>query len=347
MSFEYKPCHENDLVIPNIEKFKTFIRHCIESKNYNVGIFGAESSCKTTLCNYFINRFVQQQLSCFQDNYNETQVQDAKSKMVFIYEPDDDLNINNLQSHINIFCKKNTKYEKLIYIENFDDLSESNQQQLKIYIDNFNLLKSHHKTHFLIEVSETHKVRDIIESRIQIYDTPALEYCHLFQISKSICKKNNLNIDDSQLDFLLNVGNINIKNVINILKKAWLLDKKILHVNDILQICYLIDFKDFDNFIMKIKSSSYFDATQILYKLYHEGYDISDILYFFYQYCKCQFEIRNNDESCNIYFDTINILCNYINEIYKGRQNVILLNYLTYDIYAKYHNICDYSTLLK
>ena len=347
MSFVYKPTNENDLVIPNIDKFKEFITQCITSNNYNVGIYGGESSCKTTLCNYFIHRFVQQQLQTFQSNTSKLDVQDARNKMIFIYEPDDDLNINNIQSHINIFCKKNTKYEKLIYIENFDDLSEANQQQLKIYIDNFNLLKSHHKTHFLIEVSETHKVRDIIESRIQIYDTPPLAYCHLFQITKSICKKNNLTMSDSQIDFLLNVGNINIKNVINILKKAWLLDKKCLQLQDIVQICYLIDFKDFDNYVSHIKSKSYFDAVEILYKLYHEGYDISDILYFFYQYCKSQFEIRNEQEPCNIYFDTINILCKYINEIYKGRQNVIILNYLTYDIYAKHHNVNDYSTLLK
>ena len=106
MSFTFYPSLEKDLIVPNIDEFKLFLNECHKNNNYNVGIYGSESSCKTTLCNYFMDCFIRRKIKDnFENSVNET-IELYKSKMIFIYESEDDLNINNIQSRINIFCKK-------------------------------------------------------------------------------------------------------------------------------------------------------------------------------------------------------------------------------------------------
>jgi len=348
MSFEFYPNDVSDLKVPNVQSFLDFIESCNKKSNFNVGIYGSASSCKTTLCNFLIDYFVKEQIKkcdgCI--NPSKDEIRQIKSKILYVFENDDDLNINNIQSHINIFCKRNIKYDKMIYIENFDDFSESNQQQLKLYMDHFHLLKTKNKTHFIIEVNESHKVRDIIETRIRIFETIPLNKSCLVNISNDICARNNIYIDEDVLHYLLQIGNVNIKNMINIFKKAWLLDKKVIDKDSMQCISYLIDFNDFDQFMDLLQNAQYFEGCKVLNKFYVDGYDVSDILYFFYQYCKIKCEAEETKLSSTVYYDIINILCCYINEIYKGLQHHIILNYLAYDIYKIVHEINDYHTLV-
>lgn len=348
MSFDFYPNDVSDIIVPNKEIFLEFVEKCKNESNFNVGIYGSACSCKTTLCNFLIDQFVIEEIKkhngCVNpDKYNIKQV---KSKILYVFENDDDLNIMNIQSHINIFCKRNSKYDKIIYIENFDDFSESNQQQLKLYMDHFHLLKTKNKTHFVIEVNESHKVRDIIETRINIYETAPLDKGCLLKISNNICSKNNICMNEGVLHYLLQIGNVNIKNIINIFKKAWLLDNKNINEENMKCISYLIDFNDFDRFMNSIQNLQYFEGCKILNEFYIDGYDVSDILYFFYQYCKSKCDTEETKRTSTVYYEIINMLCYYINEIYKGKQHHIILNYLTYDIYKIVHSIEDYHTLV-
>ena len=46
-------------------------------------------------------------------------------------------------------------------------------------------------------------------------------------------------------------------------------------------ISYLINFNDFDRFMNSILNSQYFEGCSVLNEFYNDGYDVSDVLYFF------------------------------------------------------------------
>ena len=58
---------------------------------------------------------------------------------MFTYNSYDDINLQT-QNVMSIFCQNNINSNKLIYVENFDELNDSIQQQIKIYMDKYHLV---------------------------------------------------------------------------------------------------------------------------------------------------------------------------------------------------------------
>ena len=78
----------------------------------------------------------------------------------------------------------------------------------------------------------------------------------------------------------------------------------------------------FSSYYEYIKEDNIKEANNVLFELYNEGYDLSDILFFLYSFTK------QNTE----YYSNIHIISYYINQHYSGNYHKIFILFLTYDI---------------
>jgi hypothetical protein len=74
------------------------------------------------------------------------------------------------------------------------------------------------------------------------------------------------------------------------------------------------------------------ESTQILFGLYETGYSLLDIYYFIYEYLKI------NKERRGISYLYIEKICFFIQYIYDGYDNKVMLLLLTNELFGIYKN---------
>ena len=318
MMINNSPKNFNDLIIPNKDKFLNFYNHCKETNNYNIALVGNHSTCKTTIINIIINNFLK-------DKKIEP------NKIIYKLNYFKDINLQDDNNELHIFCKNNVNSNKIIFIENFDYFNESNQQYLKIYMDLYNPFKDHNKIFFIIETNDENKIKDIIKSRLKLYYLENLKKENITAIFNNLCLLNNITYDNEILEYILNIKNTTISYLISFFIKISLLNVKHIDLIFIKEKYNIINFNLFDSYFYHIEHNNIKDANKILIDLFNDGYDISDIYFYIYEYIK----MVHNEK----YFILIELICSYINQIYNGNHHKIILILLTNDIKKKLHNI--------
>lgn len=305
----------DSFMIPNKKCFVDFYEKRQNENNLNILLYGPRESCKTTLIESIIRSFVEK----YKDKCKEKQI-------IFRLNAFDEINLQSHHNEMSIFCQNNTNTNKIVYIDKFEFFGDHNQQLLKMYIDKYNGAKKTNKIFFIVETAHIEKVRDIIKSRLNIFKTEPLTNVQYSNILTPILENENITIDDDTLDQVVNVPNICISSLKNIVNKCKLLEYKHISSNELPALCSFIDFKIFDNFFESLKTNVKWSC-DILLSLYDDGYDISDIYFFMYEYIKTQ-------KKTNLYC-IVDLLCFYINEIYNGNYSKIMLVIMTYEIQEK------------
>ena len=302
----------NTFVIPNKNNFIEFYEKRQNENNLNILLYGPRESCKTTLIESIIRNFVEK----YKDKCKEKQI-------IFRLNAFDEINLQSHHNEMSIFCQNNTNTNKIVYIDKFEFFGDHNQQLLKMYIDKYNGAKKTNKIFFIVETAHIEKVRDIIKSRLHVFKTESLTNVQYSNILTPMLENENITIDADTLDKVVNVPNMCISSLKNIVNKCKLLDYKHISSNELPALCSFIDFTIFDNFFESLKTNVK-GSCDILLSLYEEGYDISDIYFFMYEYIKTQ-------KKTNLYC-IVDLLCFYINEIYNGNYSKIMLVIMTYEI---------------
>lgn len=300
------------LLIPQPEKFLQFYEKCVKNNNLNILIVGERETCKSTAIEYIITKFTERQ-----KNYD-------KSQIVFRFNAFDEINLQNQNNNLSIFCQNNVNSNKIVYIDKFDFLGESNQQQLKIYMDKYNTFKKTNKVFFILEATHPEKIRDVIKSRCKEFVMKQLESEQYKTIFNEMLASNDISTTPEVLDRITNVSYITISILKNIMIKAKLLSIKSIDANNVTQLFDFVDYDIFSKYFSLIKDNKTKDACNILLNLHSDGCDISDIYFNIYEYIK-------NTNRKELFWVTSH-LCEYINEIYNGNYNRIMLVLFTYDI---------------
>lgn len=303
------------LTIPNKDKIIEFYQKLLSENNLNILLYGERESCKTMIIENIIQNFVEK----YKEKHNEKQ-------LVFRLNAFDELNLQSQNNEMNIFCQNNTNTNKIVYIDRFEFFGDYNQQLLKIYIDKYNGAKKNNKIFFIIETGQIEKVRDIIKSRLNIFKTSPLTSFQYESIFNKLLQNANITIEKESLDYIVNIPNMYISSLKNIVNKCILLDYKDITSNEISSLCNFISFDIFDKFFAMV-CTDVKSSCDILLSLYDDGYDISDIYFFLYDYIKT---IQNPHLYC-----LVELICFYINEIYNGNYNKIMLVIFTYEIQQK------------
>ena len=328
---KYNPSSFDELIINNKKELIQFLDERFSLNDLNITICGNYNSNKSNICRLIIDRFLNE------NSHIE------KDKILFTYNSYDDINLQT-QNVMSIFCQNNINSNKLIYIENFDELNDSIQQQIKIYMDKYNVFKEKNKIFFLIKTTNEYNLKDIIRSRTNVFHLSNFTKNEYSKILNLLLKENKIKLNEECIQYILNIQNITINFINTIIVKLLLLDNKPYDLSLIKSITTIIDYNDFDNYISLLQQKQYKNACQIFYKLYVDGYDLSDIYFYFYNYLKDKIEI--DKKTSNFYYDIIEKLCFYINEIYNGNFDKYMINLLTFEIYEIINHDLTSSTLL-
>ena len=323
MEYTYLPTKLKDVIMPNKEEMLLKLNAHIEDNKMNLLFIGSNNTFKSRIIYLLVEEY-----------YKKNLIHNYKN-LVMNIDCFMDITFSNSINEIKTFCKTTTSHKKMIIIDNFDIINESNQQYLKIWMDNCK------NTFFIFGCENTNKINEIIQTRITpIYleDLTIKEYGELIEL---IMSKEKITIDN--VNVLFKYKNITIYFIYNLFNKLKLLKKT--KIDDITQYINLIDYNIFDNYFELIKinanvcldlsvnisSSTYKEPIFKLFDLYDKGYSLIDIYHFMYEYIK----ITNNEYKYKI----IEKLCTYIQYIYEGFDNKIMLMFYTNDLILLYKNI--------
>lgn len=225
-----------------------------------------------------------------------------------------DITFSNSINEIKTFCKTNTIHPKIVVIDNFDIINESNQQYLKKWMDNCK------NTFFIFGCENTNKINEIIQTRITPIYIEDLNMDNYKELIETISNKENIIIDN--VDELLKYKNMTIYFIYNLFYKLKLLKQS--YIKDIIPYITLIDYTLFDNYFELLNNNQLKNGIDILFGLYDKGYSLIDIYHFMYEYIK----VSNHPNKYII----IEKLCLYIQYIYDGFDNKIMLMFFTNEI---------------
>ena len=309
----FTPKHIDDVLIPNKETWCSFYQQCKERNDLNIACIGPRDTCKSTLLDLVIQDFTKE--------HSEIN----KKNLIFRLSMFDDVQLQTQPNLLTIFCQAHTNHDKIVYIDRFDEYNDQNQQLLKGYMDQFNLLRSTNKVHFLIEATQHNQIKDIIKSRLNLFHTKPLTFQEIYPIFRRLCETRWIIIQPDTQQFFQEKDTITISSIRLFIQKMVLLETKEIGY-DTLQTHYdCIDMSVFKSYFDWIEQEDIHKANSLLFDLHDKGYDLSDIYYYLYEYIKSKPRL----------FPCISILCQYINQHYNGHYNGILILFLTNDIQKK------------
>jgi len=305
----YIPKTLDQIIVPNPKEFMENIGFSIEN-NKNVLFIGSISTFKIHAMKLYIKEFYSKK-NC--EHYNE---------FVLTIDPFKEIAFCNETNELKTFCKTSTIFPKCVFIDNFDIISENNQQYFK------NLMDSSLNVFFLFGCENTTKINEIIQTRmtpIYFMDLTVKEYRILVT---QIMEGENITIKN--VDEILNYSNLTIYSIYNLFNKFKLLE--LTHVEDILPYITLIDNTILDKYFDFVSKDNLKKATDQLFSLYDTGYSLLDIYHFLYDY------LRNKKELRGVSYLYIKKICYYIQYIYNGYDNKIMILFFTNELLGIYKN---------
>lgn len=298
MEEKYKPQTLEEVISPNRTPMMNALTDLLE-KQKNILFIGSNNTFKSVAMKLVI--------------------QDRPKESVLIIDTFTDLSFyNNAQNELRNFCKCSTK-RKCVLIENFDIIHENNQQYLKEIMDECP------KILFLFGCENTTKIHEIIQTRVTpIYFEPFTK-TEYRQLIDRMSEGEQIKIHNT--DVLLAYPNLTIYYLYNLFNKFLLLGLK--EVIDVSPYITLMDTRILTQFFETMAKEEITEAAKILFGLYETGYSLLDIYYFMYEYLKTnpQREVRY------LYIEKI---CFYIQYIYDGYDNKLMLLFLTNELFSIY-----------
>jgi len=177
-----------------------------------------------------------------------------------------------------------------------------------------------------LELLQSQKVIESLQSRLTIIKIPPLKRENLINILHNIKKIENIIIDENAEDFIINISNNTVKVLINYMEKFKLLNSPI-NYELALQLCCNISFVIFEKYTNYILENKLNDAIVLIYTIYDKGYSVMDILDNYFVFIKNT--ILLNDEQK---YKIISCICKYITIFHNIHEDEIELSLFTNNI---------------
>jgi len=304
---KYQPLYFADFGDNNyvINIMKTLIL----TDDLNVLLIGDMTSGKTTILNSLIREY-----------YFGYTPKEYMNNVLYINSLKEQ-GINYYRTDVKTFCQTCTNIKgkkKIVVLDDIDFINEQSQQVFRNCIDKFS-----HNVHFIASCSNNQKVIESIQSRLNIVKIKPLPKERLIQIISEIKVKENIEIDDDALDFVINISNNMIKILINYMEKFKLLNEKIT-LNTAKQLCTNISFQCFEAYTLHILNDNLLEAIREIQDIYDKGYSVMDILDNYFIFIKST-NILDEDRKYNI----VSYLCKYITIFHNIHEDNIELALFT------------------
>ena len=263
--YKYQPKKLNDFEVS--QNFKDMINTLLLMDNMNILFIGNSGSGKTTLINALLREYYKDTTLINDDN------------VLFINNLKDQ-GIQYYRNDVKTFCQTKSHVKKTIVLDDIDLINEQSQQVFRNCIDKYG-----DSVHFLCSCTNTQKVIESLQSRINCVKINPLTSENLQKILKNITTKEQFSLEEDASEFIVNISHNSARILINYLEKLKLLDKPI--TKDLcLNICTNISFSDFDSFTEFCKNNQLNQAIKILNKINKKGFSVMDILDNYFDYVK-------------------------------------------------------------
>ena len=309
MEHLYLPKRLNEIITPNKDIIINNLHEHIENNTMNLLIIGSTNTFKSKLIYLLVDEYYKR---IRLHNYSHL-VMNVNCFMDIIF--------SNTINEIKTFCKTTTNSKKFIIIDNFDIINETNQQYLKLWMDNCK------NTFFIFGCENTNKISEIIQTRVSPIYLDDLNKDNYNEMLSVISQKEHIVIDN--INVLLEYKNISIYFIFNLFNKLKLLNKT--HVTNIIPYISLIDYTIFTNYFYLVQSGDIKQSISLLMQLFDKGNSLIDIYHSLYEYVKLHYDENK--------YVIIEQLCLYIQYIYDGFDNKVMLMFFTNDLISIYKNI--------
>ena len=261
--YKYQPKLLDEFEIS--DDFKQMIKTLLDMDNMNILFIGNSGSGKTTLIQSLLSEYYKDD-KLINDN-NVLFINNLKDQGIQYYRTD-----------VKTFCQTKSNVKKTIVLDDIDLINDQSQQVFRNCIDKYGS-----QVHFLCSCTNTQKVIESLQSRINCINIKALAKDGLTKILENIIDKEEISINDDAKQFIVDISNNSARILINYLEKLKLLNQHI--TKDLcIKICTNISFTDFDNYTNFCKSGKSVEAIMLLKEINKKGFSVMDILdnYFIY-----------------------------------------------------------------
>ena len=309
-NIKYQPKKIDDFQLN--DNLKNLFNNMILMDNISLMLIGNSGSGKTTLINVLINEY-----------YKDISEED-KSNNIMVINTLKEQGIQYYRNEVKTFCQIPStirKKKKIIILDDIDLINEQSQQVFRNSMD-----KYIHNVHFICSCVNTQKVIESIQSRIINIKLLPFTNDDLKKILYNIKDNENILIDKTAEEYILNISNNSIRILINYMEKFKLLDVKI--TKDIVnRLCTNINFLDFDKYLKFCVEDKLSDAVELILDIYDSGFSVIDILDNLFIFIK----INSNLSEIHKY-ELIKLLCKYITIFHNVHEDEIELCLLTNNI---------------
>jgi len=313
---KYRPYYLKDFCVT--DTFRNAVSTLIDVDELNVLFVGNGNSGKTSLLNALIREYYNLEKTASFPESNILFVNNLKEQGIQYFRNDMK---TFCQSRSSIYGKK-----KLVLIDDIDTINEQSQQVFRNYID-----KYRNNIQFISVCTNVQKVVESIQSRLHIIQIPPPSHCQISEIMNRIICDENIKMDEESKDYIMTLSNHSIRTMISLLEKIYIYDKPI-NKDICMQICSIISFQRFENYIHCLKQNNLVDATRIMYETYDYGYSVIDIFDYLFSYVKIT-ELISDD----LKYKVTALLCKYITIFNMIHEDCIELALFTGNMIELFH----------
>lgn len=242
-----------------------------------------------------------------------------------------DQGIHYYRNDMKTFCQTCSSVKgkkKIIVLDDIDNINEQSQQVFRNYMDKYS-----QNVHFISSCANPQKVIESLQSRFFIIKINPLTREKLEKIMQKIIDNEHIAITKEAKEFILNICNNNVKNIINYMEKIKIMDSKKEEPVDlklVTQICTNISFLSFEEYVGLLKQRDLAGAVKLLYGIYDKGYSVMDILDNFFLFVKVTNLLTETEK-----YDAVPIICKYISIFHNIHEDEIELALFSNNLFSK------------
>ena len=285
--------------------FKQMIKTLIEMDNMNILFIGNSGSGKTTLIHSLLREYYKD--DSLMNNDNILFINNLKDQGIQYYRTD-----------VKTFCQTKSDVKKTVVLDDIDLINDQSQQVFRNCIDKYGS-----QVHFLCSCTNTQKVIESLQSRINCIKIKPLNKLGLTKILNNIINLENISIEEEAKQFIVDISNNSARILINYLEKLKLLNTDI--TRDLcLNICTNISFADFDKYSELCRNQKLSEAIELIRNINVKGFSVMDILDNYFIYLKWTTSIKEH-----IKFEIIKLIMKYISIFHNVHEDEIELALFT------------------